>query len=122
MNFPEDWIYTLEKTLHKDPSLAKAFVTASLEGWRYAFAHPDEELDIVIKHMHEAQVPANRIHQKWMLDRMRDLIMSGTIQGTLGILKEQDYEAVGRAMRKDGLIRSYPAYTAFSWRSDAGEK
>jgi NitT/TauT family transport system substrate-binding protein len=122
MNFPEDGIYTLEKTLHKDPSLAKAFVTASLEGWRYAFAHPDEALDIVIKHMREAQVPANRIHQKWMLDRMRDLIMPGTIQGTLGILKEQDYEAVGRAMCKDGLIRSYPDYTAFSWRSDAGEK
>lgn len=58
MNFPEDGIYTLEKTLHKDPSLAKAFVTASLEGWRYAFAHSDEALDIVIRHMREAQVPA----------------------------------------------------------------
>ena len=122
MNFPEDGIYTLEKTIHKDPSLAKAFVTASLEGWRYAFAHPDEALDIVIKHMRQAQVPANRIHQKWMLDRMRDLIMPGTIQETLGILKEQDYEAVVRAMLKDGLIRSYPDYAAFCWRSDAGKK
>jgi NitT/TauT family transport system substrate-binding protein len=122
MNFPEDGIYALEKTLHNDPALAKAFVTASLEGWRYAFAHPDEALDIVIRHMHEAQVPANRIHQKWMLDRMRDLIMPGTIQGTPGILKEKDYEAVGHAMRKDGLIRSYPDYTAFSRRSDAVEK
>ena len=122
MNFPEDGIYALEKTLHKDPALAKAFVTASLEGWRYAFAHPDEALDIVIRYMHEAQVPANRIHQKWMLDRMRDLIMPGTIQRTPGILKKKDYEAVGHAMRKDGLIRSYPDYTAFSWRSDAGEK
>jgi NitT/TauT family transport system substrate-binding protein len=122
MNFPEDGIYALEKTLHKDPVLAKAFVAASLEGWRYAFAHPDEALDIVIRHMREAQVPANRIHQKWMLDRMRDLIMPGTIQGTPGILKEKDYEAVGHAMRNDGLIRSYPDYTAFSWRSDAAEK
>ena len=66
--------------------------------------------------------PANRVHQKWMLDRMRDLIMPGNSQGTLGILKEQDYEAVGRAMRKDGLIRSYPDYTAFCWRNDAGGK
>jgi len=122
MNFPEDGIYAMEKTIHKDPALAKAFVKASLEGWRYAFAHPEEALDIVIRHMHEAHVPANRIHQKWMLDRMRDLIMSGNIQGMPGILKEQDYEAVGRAMRKDGLIRSYPDYAAFSWRYDAGEK
>ncbi len=122
MNFPEDGIYALEKTIHNDPGLAKAFVQASLEGWRYAFAHREEALDIVIKYMREAQVPANRIHQKWMLDRMRDLSIPGALQDAPGILKEKDYEAVGRAMLKDGLIRSYPNYTAFCWRSDAGEK
>jgi NitT/TauT family transport system substrate-binding protein len=122
MNFPEDGIYALETTIHNDPALAKAFVAASLEGWRYAFAHPEEALDIVIKYMREAQLPANRIHQKWMLDRMRDLIIPGTRQEMPGILKIQDYEAVGHAMIKGGLIRSYPPYTAFSWRSDAGEK
>jgi NitT/TauT family transport system substrate-binding protein len=122
MNFPEDGIYTLEKTIHNDPALTKAFVQASLEGWRYAFAHPEEALDIVIRYMREAQVPANRIHQKWMLNRMRDLFILGALQEAPGILKERDYEAVGRAMLKDGLIRSYPDYTAFCWRSDAGEK
>jgi NitT/TauT family transport system substrate-binding protein len=122
MNFPEDGIYTLEKTIHNDPALAKAFVAASLEGWRYAFAHPEEALDIVIKYMREAQVPANRIHQKWMLDRMRDLFIPGALHEAPGILKEKDYEAVVRAILKDGLIRSYPDYTAFCWRSDAGEK
>ena len=122
VNFPEDGIYTLEKTLHKDPALAKAFATASLEGWLYAFTHPEEALDIVIRYMREAQVPANRIHQKWMLDRMRDLIMPGTLQEMHGILNKKDYEVVGRTMRNSGLIRSYPDYTAFSWRSDAGAK
>ena len=122
VNFPEDGIYAMEKTIHKDPALAKSFVTASLDGWRYAFAHPEEALDIVIKYMREAQVPANRIHQKWMLDRMRDLFIPGTLQEAPGILKEKDYEAVGRAMLKDSLIRSYPDYTAFCWRSDAGGK
>src|SRR5208283_848526 len=119
MNFPEDGIYALETTIHNDPALAKAFVAASLEGWRYAFAHPEEALDIVIKYMREAQLPANRIHQKWMLDRMRDLIMPGTRQEMPGILKEKDYEAVGLSMRKGGLIRNYPDYTVFSGRSDA---
>ena len=76
MNFLEDGIYTMEKTLHKDPALATAFVTASLEGWRYAFDHPDEALDIVLKYMRQAQLPASRMHQKWMLDRMRELMLS----------------------------------------------
>jgi NitT/TauT family transport system substrate-binding protein len=122
MNFPEDGIYTLEKTLRKDPALAKAFADASLEGWRYAFAHPDEALDIVIKQMREAQLPANRIHQKWMLDRMRDLIMPGTVHETPGLLKVVDYEAVGSALRNAGLIRDYPDYSIFTGRSNAGEK
>lgn len=122
MNFPEDGIYTMETTINNDPALAKAFVRASLDGWLYAFAHPEEALDIVIRHMREAKIPANRIHQKWMLNRMRDLIMPGTPKCTIGILNEKDYEAVCRSLRQAGLIRSCPDYTAFFWRSDAGKK
>ena len=122
MNFIEDGIYTMEKTLHKDPALAAAFVEASLEGWSYAFDHPDEALDIVIKRMREAHLPANKSHQKWMLERMRDLMMPVNAQGAAGYLMEQDYEDVGRAMQKHGLIRSFPDYNAFVWRADAGKK
>ncbi len=119
MNFPEDGLYTLEKTITRDPALADAFVSASLEGWQYAFAHPDEALEIVIKYMHLAQVPANRIHQKWMLDRMQDLVKPGKGKGGMGTLNSMDYEAVGNTMQREGLIHSYPDYTAFSRRSNA---
>jgi len=122
MNFLEDGIYTMEKTLHKNPALAAAFVTASLEGWRYAFDHPDEAVDIVLKYMREAHLPANRVHQKWMLNRVQDLMMPVNPQGRLGYLMEQDYEAVGQAMQEHGLIRNYPDYNAFAWRADAGKK
>lgn len=122
MNFLEDGIYTMEKTLHKDPALVTAFVNASLEGWRYAFAHPDEALDIVIKYMREAHLPANRMHQKWMLERMRDLMMPVNPQGKPGHLLEHDYKAVALAMQKHGLIRKYPNYNTFVWRTDADKK
>jgi NitT/TauT family transport system substrate-binding protein len=114
MNFPEDGLYALEKTVKNDPVLVDAFASASLEGWQYAFAHPEEALDIVVKYMHQAQVPANRIHQKWMLDRMHDLVIPGKGKGALGRLNRLDYEAVGDAMRREGLIRNYPDYTAFT--------
>ena len=98
VNFPEDGMYAMEKTVHTDPALTAAFAEASLAGWRYAFAHPNEALDIVIRYMREAQVPANRTHQQWMLDRMQDLIMPAASQGTAGLLNRQDYETVGRAL------------------------
>ncbi len=122
MNFPEDGIYTMENNFRRDPALVNAFVTASFEGWRYSFDHPDEALDIVIKYMREAKLSANRTHQKWMLDRMRDLIMPGKVQGKPVLLREQDYQAVGSELRKSGLIREYPDYSTFSGRSYAGEK
>jgi NitT/TauT family transport system substrate-binding protein len=122
MSFPEDGIYTLEKTLRRDPGLADAFVAATLEGWRYAFDHPEEALDIVIKYMREARLPANRMHQKWMLDRMRDLMMPGSPQTAFGQLREQDYVAVARVLQKDGLIRRYPDFADFSRGTGAGKK
>jgi len=122
MNFLEDGIYTLAKTFHKDPALATAFVTASLEGWRYAFDHPDEALDIVLKYIHEAQLPASRMHQKWMLDRMRDLMTPDASEAGFGQLKEPDYLAVCRSLQAQGLIRTYPDYASFSGRADAGKK
>ena len=121
MNFPEDGIYAMEMTVHKDPALAAAFVEASLEGWRYAFDHADEALDIVIKYMREAHLPANRVHQKWMLERMQDLMTPVDSHGSLGDLRERDYEAVGRTLQEYGVIRDYPDYNAFIWRADAGK-
>jgi len=121
MNFPEDGLYTLEKTLAADPALARAFVHASMEGWRYAFAHPEEALDIVIRRMREAHLPANRVHQRWMLARMRELALPDGATESLGRLKEQDYRAVAGTLQRDGLIRDYPEYRDFARSLDARE-
>lgn len=110
INLLEDGIYALEKIVDHDPSLAKKFVQASLEGWQYAFAHPDEALDIVIKEMKAAKIPANRMHQKWMLEQMRDLINP---QAGFGILKQSDYEATGQILLQNGLISRLPGFNEF---------
>jgi NitT/TauT family transport system substrate-binding protein len=119
ITFPEDGLYTLEDTYRADPARADAFAKASLEGWRYAFDHPEETLDIVIRHMMEAKIPANRAHQKWMLERMRDLILPQEKNGEMGRLKPADYAAVGATLRANGVIRSVPGLNAFIGRPDA---
>lgn len=119
ITFPEDGLYTLEKTYHRDPALAGAVAAASLEGWRYAFEHPDEALDIVIRHMKQEHLPANRSHQKWMLERMRDLFQPRREGGKMGQLTPADYEAVGTALRRGGVIRSFPGFEEFVVRDHA---
>jgi len=108
LNFPEDGIYTLEETYRKDPDLCRAFVQASLEGWRYAFAHPGETLDIVMKNLESAYVPATRVHQKWMLERMRDLMLPDDAEIPMGRLFPSDYMRVADGLKENGLIKNIP--------------
>jgi NitT/TauT family transport system substrate-binding protein len=114
LNFPEDGIYTLNSTLKEDPELVRAFVKASLEGWLYSFGHPDEALDIVLKYMSAANIPVNRVHQKWMLERMRDLVLpdDGSLL-PIGILKESDFIRVCKVLKENGIIKKAPAFDDF---------
>jgi NitT/TauT family transport system substrate-binding protein len=113
LNFPEDGIYMLRETFDKDPESACAFAAASLEGWRYAFAHPEEAIDLIIRVMEAAHIPANRVHQRWMLDRIRDLTMSDAKGHQMGDLQIEDYQRVGDILIANGLIHTIPSYASF---------
>jgi NitT/TauT family transport system substrate-binding protein len=105
LNFPEDGVYTLESTLKRDPELVRAFVNASIEGWLYAFKHPDEALDIVLKYMSKANIPVNRVHQKWMLERMKDIVLPEDGKSPpIGMLTESDFIRVCKVLEENGII------------------
>jgi NitT/TauT family transport system substrate-binding protein len=113
LNFPEDGLYCLERTYQEKPLLCRSFVQASVAGWRYAFAHPEEALDIVMKYVDAAHVATNRVHQKWMLARMRDLFQPDGKQMPLGNLDRETYYRVAKALKMDGTIKSIPDYSLF---------
>lgn len=117
LNFPEDGLYVMEDVLKKDREAICAFVKASMEGWRYAFDHADEALDIILKYMVMANVPANRVHQKWMLERMKDVIYPSGKDGAVpGILRREDYDRVARELKEAGLIKDMPDTNTFVFR------
>ncbi len=112
LNYPEDGLYCMRPTYEANPELCCAVARATLEGWRYAFAHPEEALDMVMRRAEEANLPTNRVHQRWMLARMRDIIApDGEVNG--GALSREEFESVARSMRDAGLIHAIPPYEAF---------
>jgi NitT/TauT family transport system substrate-binding protein len=114
LNFPEDGIYVLKERLKKDPQLCRDFVKASIEGWLYAFEHQEEALDIVLKYMKEAGLSANRVHQRWMLARMKDIIIKkNSPAGSIGLLSKEDYQRVSRELKDGNLINSVPDFQEF---------
>lgn len=115
LNFPEDGIYTLEKTLRDDPALCRAVVAASLRGWLYAFEHPEEALDVVLARMREAHVPVSRVHQRFMLARMKDVMLPTTnAEPPLGELQRADYDRVTSALTGLGLLKNAPGFHDFA--------
>jgi NitT/TauT family transport system substrate-binding protein len=112
-NFPEDGIYCREELVNRHPGRCRRFVRASLEGWQYAFDHPGEALDLVMKYVDAANVATNRVHQKWMLERMRDIIQPRDQDQSPGILRQADYQQVAAELQNNGLIKDVPPFAQF---------
>lgn len=121
LNFPEDGIYCREETWRRDPDTACRFVAASIEGWQYAFAHPQEALDIVMKYVNEARINTSRAHQKWMFERMKDIIVPANKNIPMGTLAEKDYNTVAAELHAGGLIKRIPALGEFHVRCTGKE-
>lgn len=113
INFLEDGIYCLSQKLREDPELCLNFVKATFEGWAYAFDHPDEAIDIVVKHAKASKIPVNRAHQQWMLDRYRDLYRPATHQTFNTTLKAEDFQSMGKVLLDQGLIKQLPDFDEF---------
>jgi NitT/TauT family transport system substrate-binding protein len=112
-NFLEDGIYCLTDKLKKDPQLCADFLKATLDGWRYAFAHPDEAVDIVLKYAKEENMAMNKVHQRWMLDRYRDLYLPEGKTEFNNSLSMEDYLFVANVLKDDKLIDKIPEYSQF---------
>lgn len=74
-DIPEDGLYCLNSTYETKREDLKNFITATLKGWDYAAANKAAAIDIVLSRMKSAHIPANRVHQEWMLDRVLEMMM-----------------------------------------------
>jgi NitT/TauT family transport system substrate-binding protein len=113
-DIPEDGIYCLESTWNNRPEQCRAFREATLEGWRYARAHPDEALESVMKRVFDAHLPTNRSHMKWMLEKILTVVIPGTNDSwQAGALSRGDYAKAVELMKRQELIHNAPSYDRF---------
>lgn len=70
----EDNIFTTKKFAKENPETTAAFLYASLKGWEYAVAHPDEAAEIVYK----AGSSVSPEHQKYMATEVAKLVSTNT--------------------------------------------
>jgi NitT/TauT family transport system substrate-binding protein len=116
----EDGIYTLEKNL-ADPAMVDKltrFVKASMKGWDWAVAHPDDAAMIVLEN--DATGAQTETHQKRMMGEIAKLV--GTNEKGTGWLDPAAYDrtvAVLLSGQSDPVITKKPEG---AWTHDIWEK
>jgi NitT/TauT family transport system substrate-binding protein len=110
LNYPEEGIYCSESFYKENRDICEAFLGASLEGWRYAYDHPDEAIEIIIRYMKAANLPGNRSHQRWMLDCMKELYFPSKKMDNFELLQADSYMLLAKTLLEDGLIDKIPPY------------
>ncbi|CAN7390736.1 ABC transporter substrate-binding protein [Pararhizobium sp. LjRoot238] len=93
----EDGLYALEDKL-KDPAFKEKmvkFVRASMKGWKYAEANPDEAAGIVLEN--DATGAQTEAHQKRMMGEIAKLTA-----GSNGALDEADFKRTVASLLKGG--------------------
>ncbi len=96
----EDGLYVLEDQL-KDPAFKDKivrFVKASMKGWDYSLAHPEESAQIVVDNG-----GPDLQHQIYMMGEVAKLTAGGN-----GVLDEAAYERTAQAVLDQGIITKKP--------------
>lgn len=112
-DFAEDGIYCMEELFAKEPGQVCDFVQASLRGWQYAFDHPDETPEIVMQLIRDRRIPNSVVHQRWMLNQLKSLILGHGNEPPLGTLDHAAFDSVAQALKTVGLITRVPEMAEF---------
>lgn len=102
-NLLEDGLYVLGDKL-KDPKFKEnmvKFVRASMKGWAYAKAHPEEAADIVLEN--DSTGAQTKKHQVYMMGEVAKLLGDST-----GVLDEAAYTRTEAAVLAQKIITKKP--------------
>ena len=101
----EDGLYMLEKNLGTRPRWTSwpGSSRASMKGWDYAAAHPDEAVNIVLKN--DTTGAQTRQHQTTQVQEIAKLL--GGAKGT-GYLDPADYERTVKILTENKVLTKEP--------------
>lgn len=111
-NVPEDGLYCSTKTLANKKEEIEKFYQASFKGWLYAKENPEEALQIVLKVMEEEHAPGNYAHQRWMLEKMLELIVPAD-EKSYGELSKESFSHTYDILKSAGYINTDIKYENF---------
>ncbi len=95
-----DTLYTMDQTIHERPDVVRAFVRASLRGWRWAIENPSEAGPMARDH--EPKLDGD--HQIDMLQSGIPFIHTG--EDRIGWMREESWQGMHRVLLEQGILKA----------------
>ncbi len=90
----EDNLFTTKAFAEQNPNTVKAFISASMKGWEYACANPEEAAQIVF----EAGSSVSSDHQAYMASEVKKLVETDTSGNTVTDYGKMDEAAMQQTL------------------------
>nr|WP_305908888.1 EAL domain-containing protein [Methylomarinum sp. Ch1-1]MDP4521751.1 EAL domain-containing protein [Methylomarinum sp. Ch1-1] len=111
IDFYGDTLYTTEEEIKRHPDRVRRFRAATLRGWRYAMAHPDEIIDLLIE---QYGVNKSREHLQFEAAAIRRLIMPDLIE--IGHANPRRWRRMADILVSQGLAPQDGGLNGFIYR------
>ena len=99
IDFYGDTLFTTQDKVENNPKLILAFMNASFKGWKYAFANPDELIDIIINKYHSQN---SKDHLAFEQKQLRNLIHPDLVE--IGHNNPERWGHIKETYQKLGMI------------------
>lgn len=101
-DIPEDGLYVMQPTFANRSDDLRAFVEATLRGWQFASENRDYTVNLVVEKMLKANIPTNKAHQQWMLDKVIETQLLNEKNLQAGELLRSDFDKTLNILRLMG--------------------
>jgi len=105
IDFYGDLLFTSEYMLKEQPEVVSKFRQASLDGWRYALAHPEEIANHILNTYKMRGEEYDKAFLLYEAQEMRKLINPDVIE--IGYINKTRWETIAKVYQSLGLIEHY---------------
>lgn len=99
VDFYSDCLFTTDQEIEKHPKRVEKFLEASLRGWEYAMAHPDEIIDILLT---DYGLKKERDHLRYEANSIRKIMLPDLVQ--IGHMNPGRWRHIASTYVKLGMI------------------
>ena len=100
INFYADTLFTTEKMIKENPNLVRRFVKATLQGWEYAYSHPDEAVNYTLMYSDQLK----REHETAMMQSSLELLKPD--DKPIGTIDKKILEEMHQLMVNNNILKN----------------